>query len=177
MLSFKSGKGTSVLALTRNTTCPCSIEVVPFLFSHEQWQQCLQSSTNDNPCSHSTALIVVQSLRIFQEHIIAASFLFLVYWLFFPDSEHHSGPAVSDTGLRKTRADIETLTEQNSHYRCLFVALQVRNQKGDKRVFRFISFSSSWDNAWFHTLAVVVLHVFVHYQDYLAVEKFLPIHK
>ena len=137
MLSFKSGKGTSVQALAGNTTCLRSIEVVPLLFNHEQWQQCLQSSTNDTLCSHSTALIVVQSLHIFQEHTIAASFLFLLHWLFFSRHlycEHHSDQAVSDAALIKTRADIETLTEQNSHYRCLFDVLPVKNGRGDKRV-------------------------------------------
>jgi hypothetical protein len=87
VLSFKSGKGTFAQSLAGNTTCPRSIEVAPLLFSHEQWQQCLQSSINDNNlCSRSTALIVVQSLHIFQGHIITASFLFLLHWPFFQTS-------------------------------------------------------------------------------------------
>jgi len=33
------------------TACPRPMEAAPLLFSHEQRQQCLQSSTNDNFCS------------------------------------------------------------------------------------------------------------------------------
>jgi hypothetical protein len=65
--------------LCGNTTCPRPIEVAPLIFSHEQRQQCLQSSINDNPCSCSTALIVIQSLHIFQWHPIAASLLCMMH--------------------------------------------------------------------------------------------------
>jgi hypothetical protein len=46
-----------------------------------------------------------------------------------------------------------------------------------QKSFRFIKFSSSWDNAWFRTSAVVVLQVFVRCQDYLAIERFSTILK
>jgi len=72
-------KGNVCTILSGNTTCPRPIEAAPLFFSHEQQQQCFQSSTNDNPCSCSTTLIVIQSLHIFQEHPIAASFLCLVH--------------------------------------------------------------------------------------------------
>jgi hypothetical protein len=136
VLSFKNGKGTSAQSLAGNTTCPRSIEVAPLLFSHEQWQQCLQSSTNDNPCSRSTALIVVQSLHIFQEHIIVASFLFLVHGISFQPfllwTTFRSSSIKCCSERKKSRH--WTLTEQNSPYRSLFAALPVRNRRGDKRV-------------------------------------------
>ena len=48
---------------------------------------CLQSSTNDDLFSGSAALlIVVESLNIFQEHLIAASFLCPVQWFSFQSS-------------------------------------------------------------------------------------------
>jgi len=55
-----------------NTACPCPIEVAPLLFTHEQQQQCLQSSINDNLCSCSVALLIVHRLHIFQWHQITA---------------------------------------------------------------------------------------------------------
>jgi len=70
-----------------------------------------------------------------------------------------------------------TSTEQKSPYRCLSAASSVRNRRGDKRSFRFIKFSSSWDNEWFHTSAVAALHVSVCCQDYLAVGRFPTILK
>jgi len=82
VLSIK-WKGNVCTVLWGNTACPRPIEAAPLFFSHEQWQQCLQSSTNDSLCSCSTALIVVQNLYIFQEHLIAASFLRLVHWPLF----------------------------------------------------------------------------------------------
>ena len=94
-----------------------------------------QSSINDdNPCSRSTALIVVQSLHIFQEHIIAVSFLFLLHWPFFQTFLLWTTFRSSSIKCcsEKNKSKHWTLTEQNSPYRCLFAALPVRNRRGDK---------------------------------------------
>jgi hypothetical protein len=61
------------------TACPRPMEAAPLLFSHEQRQQCLQSSTNDNFCSWSVAMLIVHCLHIFQWHQITASLLCMVH--------------------------------------------------------------------------------------------------
>ena len=62
-----------------NTACPRLIEAAPLIFSHEQQQQCLQSSTNDNLCSYSVALFIAHRLYIFQWHQITVSLLCMVH--------------------------------------------------------------------------------------------------
>jgi hypothetical protein len=47
VLSIK-WKGNIYTVSCRITVCPCPIEAAPLLFSYEQQQQCLQSSTNGN---------------------------------------------------------------------------------------------------------------------------------
>jgi len=87
VLSFKNGKRTYVQSLVGNTVIPCpthkkkfssspqhftsndhNLKVAPPLriFSHEQWQQHLQSSTKDNLLSGSTVLLVVHHLHVLQ---------------------------------------------------------------------------------------------------------------
>jgi len=62
-----------------NIACPRPIEAAPLFFSHEQWQQRLQSSANDNLGSWSVALLVVHSLDIFQWHPIATNLPWMVH--------------------------------------------------------------------------------------------------
>jgi len=45
--------------------------------------------------------------------------------------------------------------------------------KRRQRSFRFISFSFSWDNAWFNTAVMALLHVLGRCQDYQATGRFL----
>ena len=73
-----NGKGMSAV-FYGNTACPRPIEAAPLFFSSEQQQQCLQSSTNDNLCSCSVALLIVHHLHIFQGHQITASLLCMVH--------------------------------------------------------------------------------------------------
>jgi len=60
---------------------------------------------------------------------------------------------------------------------CVCLLHYSEESKMRQRSFRFIKFSFSWDNAWFHTSVVVVMHVSVRYQNYLAGGRFLTILK
>jgi len=57
---------------------------------------------------------------------------------------------------------------------CCIVCEESNNRQ---KSFRFIKFSFSFDNVWFHTSVMAMLHVFVRCQDYLAIERFPTILK
>jgi hypothetical protein len=76
---------------------------------------------------------------------------------------------------REKRHDYTEIHKENWNFNRAELPLHVsvcctvyEQSKMRQKSFRFIKFSSSWDNAWFHTSAVVVLHVSVCCQDYLA---------